>query len=275
MPVSYNALCAAPCTACCIGCAGFLNQLQGIEYENEWFETQEDALAALLAIPANPDVPEQIAGVWGFYGNPWGEQIISLSTLDWQAETRVLRGDHIFVREGWVERGDACGAFQQCIMSTGCQPGLFILFKDDSLHNARIYLTLDPVCCPGSCFWAPCAKACGTGRFPCATGVGYCLAIPQFINENTFTVIGGSEAPAYNDWRNRQIGACSLPLTCCNLSYTTRKLTHRNGARLARNWELYTKWIEARAGTLKGMRMRTQPYGPYSNQPALQQMERA
>jgi hypothetical protein len=275
LPASYNALCGQPCTACFICGAGCLNKLQCVTYDYEGFETQEDALAALLAVPANPAVPDQIAGVWGFHGNPCGEQMISLSPLEWKSNTRILRGDHIFMREGWVERGDACGAFQQCIMSTGCQPGLFIRFKDDSLREARITLTLDPVCCPGTCFWCPCATICGKDNFPCATGVGFCIAIPQFINSNTFTVIGGSEGPKYTDWRNRQIGACSLPLTCCNLSYTTRKLAQRDGTRIDRNWELYNKWVQARAGTCKGMRMLTQPYGEFMKQPGAQEMERA
>jgi len=275
-PDWYGQLCGTPCTHCLLGCSACMLKCQGISVVQETFDTQEQALQSLLVLPDNPMIPDEIAGVWGFFGNPWGEQLISMSTGDWDVKKRMLRGDHAFVRAGWVERGDACGAFQQCIMSTGCQPGFLITFKDDSLHQARITLTLDPVCCPGTCFWACCGKVCGTQAFPCAGGDGYCIGIPQFINGNSFNVIGGEEGPQYSDWRNRQISACGCPFTCCNFSYTTRKVAHRNGDKLQTNWELYNKWIDARAMTQKGMRMCTQPFGPYDgSQPRAQNMERS
>lgn len=274
-PSCYGRLCGTPCTACLQRCTRGLLCCQCYKsFELETFETAEDSLAALLALQPNEAVPEELAGVWSFLGNPWGEQLISTSTMEWDAEKRILRGDHAFMREGWVERGDACGACQQCVMATGFQPGLYFTF-DEALHNAVINLTLDCRCCPGVVFWRPCASACGAERFPCVQAPGYCIPIPTCINNNTWTVIGGAaDGGGPMDSRNRQIGACGIPLTCFNAAYSTGRVARRDGTRIERNWELYTKWVAARAGTLRATRMKTAPYAFGVRAPHAEDMQR-
>ena len=44
------------------------------------------------------------------------------------------------------------------------------------------------------------------------------------------------------NWRNRQSGFCSLPLTCYNFSYTTRRVALPDGTPIQPNWDLYKKW---------------------------------
>ena len=61
----YRDACAGCCTSGCVGCTRCLLKLQGYEQtEVHFFETHEEALAALTALPANPAVPEEIAGFW-------------------------------------------------------------------------------------------------------------------------------------------------------------------------------------------------------------------
>lgn len=210
-----------------------------------------------------------------------------------------MRADHVFIREGWLERGDCAGATQQCLMATGCQvtsadlalhnpnpshslaihlrpepspepchltttdacprrppprqPGNVILFPDapDSFARAKLHLTFDCRCCPGAVVCAPCTKLLGPEACPHAAPghPGYCIKVCDCINENSFTAIGGGpgvfadgEPAGSMNWRNRQSGFCSLPLTCYNFSYTTRRVALPDGTPIQPNWDLYKKW---------------------------------
>mmetsp|Transcript_26785 Transcript_26785/g.90338 ORF Transcript_26785/g.90338 Transcript_26785/m.90338 type:complete len:180 (-) Transcript_26785:36-575(-) len=159
-------------------------------------------------------------------------------------------------------------------MATGCQPGNVILFPDapDSFARAKLHLTFDCRCCPGAVVCAPCTKLLGPEACPHAAPghPGYCIKVCDCINENSFTAIGGGagvsadgEPAGSMNWRNRQSGFCSLPLTCYNFSYTTRRVALPDGTPIQPNWDLYKKWAEARTGTARTMRMRTSPYQPW------------
>lgn len=162
-----------------------------------------------------------------------------------------LRGDHIFIREGWIERGDACGALQQCLMALGAGPGTNLYFpngKDGDLVKGTMNLTLDCRCCPGAICCYPCTKVLGPETCPnAAPGYpGYCIQVCDCINANSFTSIGKGPAPGGMNWRNRQSGFCGLPMTCCNFSYTARRVATKNGP-IEPDWELYKTWRERAA----------------------------
>lgn len=133
------------------------------------------------------------------------------------------------------------------------QPGNVILFPDapDSFARAKLHLTFDCRCCPGAVVCAPCTKLLGPEACPHAAPghPGYCIKVCDCINENSFTAIGGGagvsadgEPAGSMNWRNRQSGFCSLPLTCYNFSYTTRRVALPDGTPIQPNWDLYKKW---------------------------------
>jgi len=260
------------CGKCCTGCLVNITKCALAtqcyeQHDVEFFETHEEALEALLALPHDPAVPEELTGVWSFEGNPWGEQLVSFAVFDFDKEKYELRGDHIFIREGWIERGDACGALQQCLMALGAGPGTNLYFpngKDGDLVKGTMNLTLDCRCCPGAICCYPCTKVLGPETCPnAAPGYpGYCIQVCDCINANSFTSIGKGPEPGGMNWRNRQSGFCGLPMTCCNFSYTARRVATKNGP-IEPDWELYKTWVEARSGTQRTMRMKTTPFKEY------------